>query len=70
VNVSLFIENKTNMRFQLIDNSGKIVKEIFKGEISGEQHLNINTRDISPGIYYIKLISDKGSQTFPVSVTH
>lgn len=47
---------------------GKIVKEVLRGEIIGEQVLKINTRDVISGIYYVKLISPYGTQTFPISV--
>lgn len=66
--VSLNCEKKSSLTVQLLDNTGKIVKEVLRGEIIGEQVLKINTRDVISGIYYVKLISPYGTQTFPISV--
>ncbi|MFL5754363.1 MAG: T9SS type A sorting domain-containing protein [Bacteroidia bacterium] len=71
VHLDLKMDRKTKLNIKLINNSGKAIKDIFTGEVNpGSQQLHIGTSELSSGLYYIKLITENGTQTFPVSIAH
>ena len=45
------------VKIQLVDISGKLVKEINAGEFEGNYKNSINTAEFAKGVYFIKLIS-------------
>lgn len=71
VNISFIMDEKAKMSIRLINNTGKTVREVMNTELSaGAQQLRIPVSDLASGLYYIKVQTVKGSQTFPVSIVH
>jgi hypothetical protein len=62
VDLQLDIESQDWARIQLLDASGKIVRPVFEGQlISGQSALTIETGGLTPGMYFVQLLTQKGS---------
>lgn len=57
INVELNVKKSTILLIQLMDLTGKIVKEINAGEIQGVFKTTILTNDLYKGIYFLKVSS-------------
>ncbi len=58
ITVTLNIKQASHVQLQLIDLTGKLIKDINAGEIKGEYKNTINTTGITKGIYFLKVIAD------------
>ncbi|MDQ3111982.1 MAG: T9SS type A sorting domain-containing protein [Bacteroidota bacterium] len=63
VTISFHAENQTDMNIQLVDLAGKIVKQRNLSTIEGENSVSLNTEGVQSGVYFIRLVSDKGILT-------
>ena len=62
VDLQLDIESQDWARIQLLDASGKIVRPVFEGQlISGQSAMTIETGGLTPGMYFVQLITQKGA---------
>lgn len=55
INVELNAQKSSTIKLQLVDVTGKLIKEINAGEIQGKYNTTINTTGISKGIYFLKI---------------
>jgi hypothetical protein len=55
INVELNAQKSSTIKLQLVDLTGKVIKEINAGEIQGKYNAIINTTVISKGIYFLKV---------------
>jgi hypothetical protein len=51
------IENKTNVSIEIIDGTGKVLID----ELYSQSGIDVN--ELTQGLYFLKITSDKGSQT-------
>jgi hypothetical protein len=71
VNIKFTASEKIKLTIKLINYLGRTVKEIPGTEFgSGSQELHMSTPELAAGLYYIKVTSEKGIQTFPVTIVH
>lgn len=62
INVELNVKKSTVLLIQLIDLTGKIVKEINASEIQGVFKTAILTNELNKGIYFLKVSSKESSE--------
>ncbi len=55
ISIELYAQKASSIKLQLVDVTGKILKEINAGEIQGDFKQTINTEGISKGIYFLKV---------------
>lgn len=60
--VNLTIKKASEVSFKLIDLTGKVVKEIFVGEVFGQYKSSISVVDIAKGSYFLKISSGDDSE--------
>ena len=58
INVELYAQKVSTIKLQLVDITGKLIKEINVGEIQGNYKHTISTTGISKGIYFLKVIAN------------
>ena len=58
INVELYSQKVSTIKLQLVDLTGKLIKEINVGEVQGNYKHTINTTGISKGIYFLKVIAN------------
>ena len=58
INVELYAQKVSTIKLQLIDITGKLIKEINVDEVQGNYKHTINTTGISKGIYFLKVIAN------------
>lgn len=63
INVELYAQKVSTIKLQLIDITGKLIKEINVGEVQGNYKHTINTTGISKGIYFLKVIANDAVET-------
>jgi hypothetical protein len=57
--VTFNLKKKTNLQIEIRDNSGRVVKNIFKGKLSpGEHTIRMDLPDLSNGVYLCRLYAD------------
>jgi len=60
--IELNIKKASTVLFQVIDLTGKIVKEINAGEIQGIYSTKLSTSDLNKGAYFLKVSSNESSE--------
>lgn len=73
-NLQMFSSTDSNLTVDLIDITGHKISTIFNGEInSGHVNMNLkfssNSRNISPGIYFLRIITGKYSRLIKIQKT-
>ena len=63
LNVSFTLENSSNVKVQLLDLSGKLLQELNSKSSVGENTLSMNLEGIDNGIYFVRLLTDNGTET-------
>ena len=58
INVELYAQKVSTIKLQLVDITGKLIKEINVGEIQGNYKHTISTTGISKGIYFLKVTAN------------
>lgn len=66
--VNFFSENHIATNFELINLEGKVVRHFNNGSSIGNQSIVINTTDLAPGIYFIKVKSGSYNKTQKISI--
>jgi len=70
VNFSYHLENTSDVQLSLQDVTGKTIKLInYPAQSAGSQMLNLNVRDLNPGVYIYSLTSDTRRSTGKVVVS-
>ena len=59
ITVQLNTQKTSGIKFQLIDVTGKLIKELNAGEVKGKFETTINTVGILKGTYFLKVISNE-----------
>lgn len=68
-NISFTLEKASSISLSIVDLNGKQVKGIFSGNmVQGDHSLQVNTSNLSSGIYLVKLISGDQVKTFRLMV--
>jgi hypothetical protein len=60
INIPLYCNGDWNINLSLFDVSGKEVKSVYAGVISGETKVSIDVSDLKNGLYFCKVISAEG----------
>lgn len=58
INVELNAQKASTIKLQLVDVTGKLIKEINAGEIQGNYKQTISTTGISKGAYFLKVVAN------------
>ena len=58
INVEFYAQKVSTIKLQLVDITGKLIKEINVGEIQGNYKHTINTTGISKGVYFLKVTAN------------
>ena len=58
INVELYAQKVSTIKLQLIDITGKLIKEINAGEVQGNYKHTIITTGISKGLYFLKVTAN------------
>lgn len=68
INIQLNAQKTSLVKFQLVDLTGKLVKEVTAGEIQGKYATSINTNGITKGTYFLKVIANDVIETKKISI--
>ncbi|HET6991346.1 MAG TPA: T9SS type A sorting domain-containing protein [Bacteroidia bacterium] len=68
LNVSFNLENSSSVKIQLFDISGKLIEEFNPNCSIGENTIPLNLEGIERGIYFVRLVSDKGTDNRKIVV--
>jgi hypothetical protein len=68
LNINLSLSKPSEVKFQLLDISGKLVKEINAGEVKNNYKTSINTTEFTKGVYFLKVISGKSTEVKKVII--
>ena len=68
INIQLNAQKTSLVKFQLVDLTGKLVKEVIVGEIQGKYATSINTTGIAKGTYFLKVIANDVVETQKISI--
>ena len=61
-NVHFFVENTSNLEVNLVDVTGKLIQNIYKGSMAkGHHDLQVNTNNVPSGVYMISMKADNGN---------
>jgi hypothetical protein len=63
INVTLNIKSEQKVSLELVDLTGKLIVSKDLGLVQGESKQSLNVNGISKGIYFVKVVSDKGTET-------
>lgn len=63
INVELYAQKVSTIKLQLVDLTGKLIKEINVGEVQGNYKHTINTTGISKGVYFLKVTANDAVET-------
>lgn len=62
INLAVIASRKEKMDYEVFDNAGKIVIQDTREILSGINHLSVDIKKLSAGVYYIKLSSNSISK--------
>lgn len=68
INIQLNAQKTSLVKFQLVDLTGKLVKEVTAGEIQGKYATSININGITKGTYFLKVIVNGVIETKKISI--
>jgi len=68
VNVSFTLQNQSNVKLQLIDLTGKLVREMNPSAMKGENIVAMDLEGIENGIYFLRLETGTSTETKKISV--
>ena len=67
--LSMSLNQNSNLHVIMVDITGKMIKEIFKGEMkSGSTTLNIDLSDVQSGMYFVSVTANNMQKTLKLSV--
>lgn len=55
ISIDLNIQRKSAVKFQLVDLTGKLIKEVYAGDVQGKYNTTINTVGIAKGTYFLRV---------------
>lgn len=61
---TIFLPKGDNIVLTMLDMHGRTLKQIYTGSTADDQFLNVRIDELSDGIYFYRLSSDDGTQTF------
>jgi hypothetical protein len=68
VNISFIMENPANVKLQLVDVSGKLIRKINPSVMKGENVLTMDLEGIENGIYFLRLETATAVETKKISI--
>lgn len=63
ISIEVTLAEKTEMRTELLDALGRKVFELFATYPMGKSRQAIYTQDLQPGVYFVRITTDEGSET-------
>jgi hypothetical protein len=60
--------SSTTIKMELLDVTGKVIKNVNANNVIGDYKYSMNTSDLAKGIYFLKVSSDKSIETKKVIV--
>jgi len=63
INVTLNLKSEQKVSLELVDVTGKLIVSKDLGLLQGESNHSLNSNGITKGIYFVKVVSDKGTET-------
>ena len=67
--LSYQVNNNSTLNIYVTDLSGKVIKTLFSGTVQkGTQTLNIDTQDLSTGMYLVQISNSTGTTTTKLMV--
>lgn len=60
--VEITLERNTGLNIQILDISGRIVKQVKENAVSGENYISLDLQELYNGIYMINIKTDEGKQ--------
>jgi len=67
--ISYFLTKNSAVKFMISDEQGKVVKELNFADVSaGEHSFDFDSRELSPGVYFCRMISDYDTNTHQLIV--
>ncbi len=63
INITLKVKSEQKVSLELVDLTGKVLLSKDLGLVQGESKQTLNINGISKGIYFVKVVSDKGTET-------
>ena len=71
ISIELNMKSKTNVTINLLDVSGKLIREIANEEASSGSHkINSNLSGIPSGVYTVQILSDGKSINKRITIAH
>lgn len=55
ISIEMNVQKMSSVKFQLVDLTGKLIKELNAGDIQGKYNTTINTVGIAKGTYFLKV---------------
>lgn len=66
--VPIYVEKPIDINIQLFDVSGKMMMQIFNGEVQHSFNQNIDVSDLPQGVYFLNFTTSEGIQTQQIIV--
>jgi len=63
INVTLNLKSEQKVSLELVDVTGKLIASKDLGLLQGESNQSLNSNGITKGTYFVKVVSDKGTET-------
>lgn len=61
--VSINLEQKSNVKVSIFDVTGKKIATIFDGTISGLENISYSNSNLNAGIYFVQILTNESSKT-------
>jgi hypothetical protein len=68
LNVSFTLQNQENVKLELVDVTGKLIREVNPSVMQGDNTLSMDLEGIDNGIYFIRLVSNGAIETKKISI--
>lgn len=68
ISVDVTLQKSTSMKLQLLDLSGKVIKESYEANVSGKINRSIELTTLAKGIYFVKISTDNGTEVRKITV--
>ncbi|MBP8034143.1 MAG: T9SS type A sorting domain-containing protein [Bacteroidia bacterium] len=62
INVTLHLKSEQKVSLELVDVTGKLIVSKELGSLQGESNQSLNVHGIAKGTYFVKVVSDKGTE--------
>lgn len=63
ISIDMDLQKSSNVKLQIVDLTGKVVKELNVGEIQGKHTSTISTTNMAKGTYFLKVLANDALET-------